>query len=69
MVQRKVPLSTTTTASNGAACGTVGTARRHDGFAGMPPVHETLLGMVDAASEAKRQGWLDRMRDYGRRLI
>jgi hypothetical protein len=24
--------------------------------AGMPPIHETLLGMVDAASDAKRQG-------------
>jgi putative NADPH-quinone reductase len=35
------------------------------GFAGMAPVRETLLGMVDAASDAKRQGWLDRMRDYG----
>jgi hypothetical protein len=29
----------------------------------MAPVRETLLGMVDAASDAKRQGWLDRMRD------
>jgi putative NADPH-quinone reductase len=38
-------------------------------FAGMAPVRETLLGMVDAAGDAKRQGWLDRMRDYGRRLI
>jgi putative NADPH-quinone reductase len=38
-------------------------------FAGIAPVRETLLGMVDAASDAKRQGWLDRMRDYGRRLI
>jgi len=38
-------------------------------FAGMPPVRETLPGMVDAASDAKRPGWLDRMRDYGRRLI
>jgi putative NADPH-quinone reductase len=37
-------------------------------FAGMAPVRETLLGMVDVASEAKQQGWLDRMRDYGRRL-
>jgi hypothetical protein len=35
----------------------------------MAPVRETLLGMVDAASDAKRQGWLDRMRDYGKRLI
>ena len=38
-------------------------------FAGMKPVRETLLGMVDAASDAKRRRWLDRMRDYGRRLI
>jgi len=30
---------------------------------------ETLLGVVDAASDAKRQGWLDLMRDYGKRLI
>jgi hypothetical protein len=38
-------------------------------FAGMRPIRETLLGMVDAAIDAKRRGWLDRMRDYGRRLI
>jgi putative NADPH-quinone reductase len=38
-------------------------------FAGMKPVHETLFGMVDAASAAKRGKWLDRMRDYGRRLV
>jgi hypothetical protein len=38
-------------------------------FAGMKPVRETLLGMVDAASDAKRRSWLDRMRRYGRRLI
>jgi putative NADPH-quinone reductase len=38
-------------------------------FAGMKPVRETLLGMVDTASAAKRGKWLDRMRDYGRRLI
>ena len=38
-------------------------------FAGMKPVRGTLLGMVDAASDAKRRGWLDRMRGYGRRLI
>ena len=28
------------------------------------PVRETLLGMVDAVSDAKRRAWLDRMRDY-----
>jgi putative NADPH-quinone reductase len=38
-------------------------------FAGMVPARETLLGMVDATSGAKRQGWLARMRDCGRRLI
>jgi hypothetical protein len=38
-------------------------------FAGMRPVRETLLGMVEAASDAKRRGWLDRMRDYGRRAV
>jgi putative NADPH-quinone reductase len=38
-------------------------------FAGMRPVRETLLGMVDAASDAKRRGWLDRMRGYGRQLV
>jgi putative NADPH-quinone reductase len=38
-------------------------------FAGMEPVRETLLGMIDAASDAKRRRWLDRMREYGRRLV
>ena len=30
---------------------------------------ETLFGMVGAVSDAKRRRWLDRMRDYGRRLV
>jgi putative NADPH-quinone reductase len=38
-------------------------------FSGIAPVRETLLGMVDAASETKRRAWLDRMRDYGRRCV
>jgi len=38
-------------------------------FAGMKPVRETLSGMVNAASDAKRRGWLDRKRDYGLRLV
>jgi putative NADPH-quinone reductase len=38
-------------------------------FAGMKPVRETLLGMVDAVSDAKRRAWLDGMRTYGGRLI
>jgi putative NADPH-quinone reductase len=45
------------------AHGVRGLERSVLGFAGMAPVRETLLGMVDAASDAKRQGWLDRMRD------
>jgi len=36
-------------------------------FAGIGPVRETLLGMVGAASEAKRRAWLQRMRELGRR--
>jgi hypothetical protein len=35
----------------------------------MKPVRETLLGMVVVVSDAKRRAWLDRMRDYGRRLV
>lgn len=38
-------------------------------FAGMRPVRETLFGMVEAASDAKRQRWLEQMRSYGRRLV
>ena len=33
------------------------------------PVRETLLGMVDAVSDAKWRAWLDRMRTYRRRLV
>jgi hypothetical protein len=35
----------------------------------MKPLRETLFGMVDAVSNAKRRAWLDRMRACGRRLI
>ena len=38
-------------------------------FAGMKPVRETLLGMVDAVSDAKRRASLERMRTYGRRAV
>jgi len=51
------------------AHGVRGLERNVLSFAGIPPVRETRLGMVDAAGDAKRQGWLDRMRDCGRRLI
>lgn len=38
-------------------------------FAGMSPIRETLFGMVEAASDAKRRRWLERMNGYGRRLV
>ena len=38
-------------------------------FAGTAPVRETSLGMVNAASDAKWQGWFDRTGDYAKRLI
>lgn len=37
-------------------------------FAGLKPVRETLLGMVEGVRDTRRQAWLDQMRDYGRRL-
>jgi putative NADPH-quinone reductase len=38
-------------------------------FGGMKPVRETLLGIVDTVSDARRCAWPDRMRDHGRRLV
>jgi putative NADPH-quinone reductase len=38
-------------------------------FSGMKPVRETLLGMVQAVDDKRRQRWLDRMRDAGKRLV
>ncbi len=37
------------------------------GFAGIAPVRTTLIGSVEALSEAKRLGWLSKMEDLGRR--
>jgi putative NADPH-quinone reductase len=37
-------------------------------FAGVKPVRETLLGMVQAADEARRRRWLDRIKDQGKQL-
>jgi putative NADPH-quinone reductase len=37
-------------------------------FAGMKPVRETLLGMVQAVSEARRRDWLDRLKDQGKQF-
>jgi putative NADPH-quinone reductase len=37
------------------------------GFVGFKPVRDTLFGMVEGASDAKRKGWLAQMRELGRR--
>jgi putative NADPH-quinone reductase len=36
-------------------------------FCGIKPVRETLLGLVETASEEKRRRWLQNMRDLGAR--
>lgn len=36
------------------------------GFCGVAPVRESLFGMVEAASDSKRQQWLANMADLGR---
>lgn len=36
------------------------------GFCGIKPVRRTLIGMVEAISEAKRRDWLDRLAELGR---
>lgn len=36
------------------------------GFVGFGPIRTTFFGMVENAGAQKRQGWLARMRDYGR---
>jgi putative NADPH-quinone reductase len=36
---------------------------------GIGPIQESLFGMVEAADAAKRAGWLDTMRDLGRRGV
>jgi putative NADPH-quinone reductase len=35
-------------------------------FCGISPVRDTLFGMVEAVSDEKRQGWIEKMRDMGR---
>jgi len=37
------------------------------GFCGIRPIRESLFGMVDAAGEARRGRWLERLRAYGQR--
>lgn len=36
-------------------------------FAGIKPIRETIYGMVEAASDAKRANWLTDMQDLGRK--
>ncbi len=36
-------------------------------FVGIGPVRETLIGMVEGVSDAKRRRWIDRMRQLGAR--
>jgi putative NADPH-quinone reductase len=36
------------------------------GFVGIGPIRESLFGMVEVASNAKRAAWLARMRSFGR---
>lgn len=45
--------------------GVAGFRRNVLGFVGIKPVSETLFGMVDGASAAKRKSWLDAMRKMG----
>ncbi|WP_417318467.1 NAD(P)H-dependent oxidoreductase [Emcibacter sp.] len=35
-------------------------------FCGINPVRDTLFGMVEAVSDEKRKGWIEKMRDMGR---
>jgi putative NADPH-quinone reductase len=37
------------------------------GFSGIKPIRESLFGMVDAVSDAKRARWLAQMQELGRR--
>jgi putative NADPH-quinone reductase len=37
------------------------------GFAGIKPIRETLLGGVETASAEKRQGWIGKLEDLGRK--
>jgi putative NADPH-quinone reductase len=37
------------------------------GFVGIAPVHETLVGGVEATSAEQRAGWLDKLRALGRK--
>jgi len=47
--------------------GIAGLRRSILGFAGIRPVRQTLIGLVEGASETKRSTWLARLRDLGTR--
>lgn len=49
------------------AHGVRGLERNILAFTGMKPIHETLFGNVEGASEQTRNGWLAQMRELGRR--
>ena len=51
------------------AHGVRGLERSILGFAGIRPIRESLLGTVDAASDARRRRWLARMNQFGRQLV
>ena len=38
------------------------------GFAGIAPIHETLVGSVEGLSDAQRQKWLAKLKALGRRV-
>jgi putative NADPH-quinone reductase len=39
------------------------------GFCGVGPIRESLVGLVEALTEARRGKWLRTMHDYGRRAV
>lgn len=46
-----------------------GAALAGHAVAGVKPVRETRLGMVQAVDDRRRRRWLDRLRNDGKRLI
>ena len=51
------------------AHGVRGLERSILGFAGMRPIRESLLGMVETAGDAKWRRWLAQINEFGRRLV
>jgi len=48
------------------AHGLKGLERNILGFAGIGPIRESLFGMIEGASDAKRKRWLEAMRALGK---